>query len=122
MDIAPLTDSYSLGLLIWRVFLDGQNPFASLEDLDYISRNSGEFDRNLRFKDEEEYKGEIIQSLKLCEAVIQMVIKDIDALCLDHPKALDGFKVIVSAFLTADPVARRNAINNLTEGLEIETT
>jgi hypothetical protein len=120
-DIALVTDWYSLGLLIWRIFLDGQNPFASLDDLDYISGNSGTFRRDLRLEDEEEYKSEIIQSLKLCEAVIQMIIKDIDTLCLDHPGALDGFKPIIRTFLIADPVARYNALNILKEGLEVET-
>lgn len=117
-----MTDLYSLGMLIWRIFLDGRNPFASLDDLDYISGNNGKFGKDLRLADEEEYKNEIIQSLKLCEAVIQMIIKDIDTLCLDHPGALDGFKPIIKTFLIADPVARYNALNNLKQGLEIETT
>lgn len=121
-DIALVTDLYSLGLLIWRIFLDGQNPFASLDDLDYISHNGGEFGWNSRLKDEEEYKSKIIQNLKQSEAVIKMVIKDIDALCLEHPGALDGFKPVISAFLIADPVARCNEIQNLKEGLDVEST
>jgi serine/threonine protein kinase len=136
VDFAFETDLYSLGLLIWRVIRNGQNPFDLLYDIDYVCRKTetdaeialsplrpeeSEVSEGKQVLTEKEYIDSAVQRLKKSNAVIQMAIDDLKYLDASDPKQLSGYKVLFSVYLIADPEARCEAVKAIGKELGISS-
>jgi hypothetical protein len=121
------TDFYSLGMLTWRVFIDGLDTFRSLYEVDHVLRDPEELHPDELDSDSVRRKeltliSTAIQKMKMCEAVINMAINDVVTACSENPGSIDVLKVLFRACLKADPEARREALSRLDQALGLANT